>query len=836
MSATETIAPKLIFSNDPTFDQEHFNFQFLRSEGLNHIGKLSGKIWTDFNVHDPGVTILEVLCYALMDLGYRTTLPFEDLLRGGRGKTGAEAYFSPAEILGNNPITIEDYRKLLIDIPGVKNAFIQPAQGANAAVAHPDSAKPLQVNGLYTVSIELDDYEAYCQGDQEAIKVMQAAVQESVTEALHAHRNLCEDFQGDLHFFEKKEVRLKVIAEVAEDADPEKVYLDIFEAVRTYVSPELPFYTLAEMLAAEIPMEEIYAGRPYRPESFGFVKSSELAAAMPRKKLARSDVHSLIQAIPGLVSLQHLEFAFADEASSTAWVLDVNEGFIPILCWKQADISICRAGNVESLDIDQLERQFYLNLQANQRVAYSTPHEALHAHRNLCEDFQGDLHFFEKKEVRLKVIAEVAEDADPEKVYLDIFEAVRTYVSPELPFYTLAEMLAAEIPMEEIYAGRPYRPESFGFVKSSELAAAMPRKKLARSDVHSLIQAIPGLVSLQHLEFAFADEASSTAWVLDVNEGFIPILCWKQADISICRAGNVESLDIDQLERQFYLNLQANQRVAYSTPHDALDLAFPLGRPREELDQYLSIQQDFPRNYGIQEGGLAADASPARKAQAYQLKAYLLFFDQLLAGYLAQMTHLPELFSPQADPQRPAAERRTYFSQRVDTVPDLPILLRAESHQLTEYPRESLALLVEEASILAQIEGLEINPFQPLQVEPFFFATDLQRDIAAHSFQRELGQGSYEVFTGREEGGYFFWIKTDYPKLVWLSAKRYADAETAYNSAQSLAFMGSLDENYLPISRPAKDEYSLELTQSIADYLVYFNRLLEDRDTYLQRR
>ena len=41
----------------------------LREMGIEEIQKLSGKIWTDFNLHDPGVTILEQLCYALTDLG-----------------------------------------------------------------------------------------------------------------------------------------------------------------------------------------------------------------------------------------------------------------------------------------------------------------------------------------------------------------------------------------------------------------------------------------------------------------------------------------------------------------------------------------------------------------------------------------------------------------------------------------------------------------------------------------------------------------------------------------------------------------------------------------------
>ena len=48
--------------------------------GLRHVQELSSKIWTDYNVHDPGITILELLAYSLTDLGYRSNYSVKDLL------------------------------------------------------------------------------------------------------------------------------------------------------------------------------------------------------------------------------------------------------------------------------------------------------------------------------------------------------------------------------------------------------------------------------------------------------------------------------------------------------------------------------------------------------------------------------------------------------------------------------------------------------------------------------------------------------------------------------------------------------------------------------------
>ena len=66
------IQAKVISKKNEGFP-EWLEFEKLRQEGIDYLGELSGNIWTDHNAHDPGITILEVLCYALLDLGYRTS-------------------------------------------------------------------------------------------------------------------------------------------------------------------------------------------------------------------------------------------------------------------------------------------------------------------------------------------------------------------------------------------------------------------------------------------------------------------------------------------------------------------------------------------------------------------------------------------------------------------------------------------------------------------------------------------------------------------------------------------------------------------------------------------
>src|ERR1700743_941319 len=99
----------------------YLDFNDLRNEGITHLGNLTGKLWTDYNEHDPGITILEALCYAITELGYRTSLPMEDLLTESDGTIEADlqALFSAKKILTQSPLNINDYRKILIDIEGV---------------------------------------------------------------------------------------------------------------------------------------------------------------------------------------------------------------------------------------------------------------------------------------------------------------------------------------------------------------------------------------------------------------------------------------------------------------------------------------------------------------------------------------------------------------------------------------------------------------------------------------------------------------------------------------------------------------------------------------------
>jgi len=96
------------------------DMEVLKAEGIELSKQLSGDIWTDYNEHDPGVTVLENLCYAMMEMSYKANFDFEQLFfakDNTDSKINLKDYFllRQEEVLYNNPITPLDYRKLLLD-------------------------------------------------------------------------------------------------------------------------------------------------------------------------------------------------------------------------------------------------------------------------------------------------------------------------------------------------------------------------------------------------------------------------------------------------------------------------------------------------------------------------------------------------------------------------------------------------------------------------------------------------------------------------------------------------------------------------------------------------
>ena len=152
---------------------DDLDYSFLRKKGIEYIEKLGSKIWTDYNTHDPGITILEMLCYAITDLGLRINLPIEDLLTGEPNSATIEDQFIKSELaLPVKPVTALDYRKLFIDIDGVKNAWLLPfrkkifANRTDNLLSYNSfedaniKKEEFTLQGLYEILLDFDEFDS----------------------------------------------------------------------------------------------------------------------------------------------------------------------------------------------------------------------------------------------------------------------------------------------------------------------------------------------------------------------------------------------------------------------------------------------------------------------------------------------------------------------------------------------------------------------------------------------------------------------------------------------------------------------------------------------------
>ncbi|HMB91239.1 MAG TPA: hypothetical protein VKP65_10355, partial [Rhodothermales bacterium] len=146
------------------------DYTLLKKEGVGHLENLAHEVWTDYNVHDPGITMLELICYGITDLGFRTDFDIKDLLtKQENGRPVNNSTFHTArDIFTCNPVTFNDLRKLLIDITGVRNAWIEKHKSVVYCLDEfastlldcpgpPGTVANDPLNGLYDVFIEYDE-------------------------------------------------------------------------------------------------------------------------------------------------------------------------------------------------------------------------------------------------------------------------------------------------------------------------------------------------------------------------------------------------------------------------------------------------------------------------------------------------------------------------------------------------------------------------------------------------------------------------------------------------------------------------------------------------------
>lgn len=356
------------------------DYNFLRRTGIAMIQDLCGDNWTDYNAHDPGITLLEAYCYALTELGYRTSFDMKDILASRRkgDDDWSAVFYTPDRILPSNPVTITDYRKLIADIAGVRNAWVEKSEDYEVPLylakgqegnylsydpAHGIAVLPLK--GLYRVLVEFEEDVIRERRDEDVLR--------RVKEKLHLHRNLCEDFVS-ISPVEYEPFALEAEIKVHEGYDIELITARIYKVIRDLFSPAVNFYTPEQMRQRGYGVGDLFEGPLLH---HGFIATDELEASAINE-VQLSDIISRVTDIEGVIAIE--KFSIPKDAGDsfpdfTEWLGRIkDQQKTPRLDTKQSQVTFIRNGDrhrtAAEKKADPLKVEALLNylLAGNQKV------------------------------------------------------------------------------------------------------------------------------------------------------------------------------------------------------------------------------------------------------------------------------------------------------------------------------------------------------------------------------------------------------------------------------------------------------------------------------------
>jgi hypothetical protein len=308
------------------------NFAELRQAGIAYLEKVVGGLWSDYNVHDPGITLLELLCYGITDVTYRTTFPDADIFAFAADKPKPEdPPFTTARFsLTNAPVTINDYRKLFLDRSAeLRNVWLDPvtetlfANPKTRALSRKPGADtvPFEIRGLYNVRLLFHDN----------IKTTRKKeVIEELTRFYYQNRNLCEDLK-DVGITPLQDILICAEIQLRADANIDETHAKVVFALQRFLSPPIPRYSLAALVDRGLSPEEIFDGP--RLER-GFILDEDLAAGS-LTAVRSSDLIATILAVPGVAAVTRFQLNYPPKDKKTSppseWELPVDPGHHPRL-------------------------------------------------------------------------------------------------------------------------------------------------------------------------------------------------------------------------------------------------------------------------------------------------------------------------------------------------------------------------------------------------------------------------------------------------------------------------------------------------------------------------
>ncbi|MCP9234653.1 hypothetical protein [Lewinella sp. JB7] len=592
----------------PTAAADYFA---LRGQGYAAVEQLASTRWTDYNAHDPGITLLEHLTDALAEIGYRGEFDVADLLTdAGGGIDYRQPFFTARRILTNAPVTNDDFRRLLIDSLGLSNAWVTCKQCACGPVLYPECK-----DGELAFAPRWRILPQRYPGQHEAPVIVRGFTDVLIQFAPDTELgNLNTDrVDGQLLLPNGTEAPVAIDAELRfpdwRDLSP--------EAYRLAGDPEasLTGFTIDR-----------------------FSRDRTLAEPVDSEDLRR-----------GLRDIFFLDLSLTIQVGTQTIALTLPEATLRL--WQREPLPAGTDGPTLTtlLLASNLVDTYHRKLRARAATLADTE-QLLHDNRKVGEDY---CRFDRVRAEDVSVCADLHLDptADVEATLARFYRTLERQLNPGVPFRTLGELEAAGYTSERIFEGPALRQ---GFILQADLDRAVLRARIYVSDLINELMDIPGVAAIEGLHFTVYDAEgrplpTTDLWCFDVSPGHYPSLYLAASAVSVFKDG------LPLLPRRAELTAVLNQLRAadraLALPVSQLDYPVPTGLHRG-TPAYLPVQRTLPEIYGLGHAGLPDRVTDLRRAQARQLAAYLLPFEIITASTADQLTYFGELFSTDENVER----------------------------------------------------------------------------------------------------------------------------------------------------------------------------------------
>ena len=294
------------------------NIDSLKQIGLDLLQDLSGDIWSDYNIHDPGVTTLEVLCYVITELGYRTQTPIKDIFNADNKIKGS--FFEAHEILNSGAITLQDFKKVILDIHQVRNVNIIPSQ------------KYKEYSSLYAIWVELME--------PDATNKQKDNIKNLIKETISSNKMLGVDFE-DIFFLNHDKIGIDLHIDVEKKVSKNKIIKELLDCIDGYYSPLPLFKTLKDLQRENYNTEEIFCGPKLKN---GFLTDNLLDKSQIRDHLYVSDLINLIMDISHVKNIKKINL-IDKHNKSYSWIYEVENNCIARLNLEKTNIVVTFQNN-----------------------------------------------------------------------------------------------------------------------------------------------------------------------------------------------------------------------------------------------------------------------------------------------------------------------------------------------------------------------------------------------------------------------------------------------------------------------------------------------------------